>query len=312
MAMFTFNPTPLRAADASAPGASGSAVADLDRLTAVLAPPERVIVAFSGGVDSALVLAAAVRASGDRVLAVTGVSPSLAQAELAEARALAARIGARHHEVDTFEHLDPRYVANAGDRCYHCKSELYARLDQIRRAGGYAAILDGTNRDDLGDTRPGLRAAEEHGVRHPLIEAGLDKAAVRRLSRHLGLPTWDKPEMACLASRMPVGTPVSISRLRRAEEAEAALRALGFRQVGVRDHGSLGRIEIAVEEMERLRDETPAARELTAQVLAAVRGAGFGEAAVDPNGYRRGGLPAVADESRSDAATEQGGRKHGR
>lgn len=295
-----------------APDAPASAAADLARLAAVLAPLERVIVAFSGGVDSTLVLAAAVRDHGARVLAVTGVSPSLARAELADARELAARIGARHREVDTFEHLEPRYVANAGDRCYHCKTDLYARLDEIRRAEGYAAILDGTNIDDLGDTRPGLRAAEEHSVRHPLIEAGLGKPAIRRLSRHLGLPSWDKPEMACLASRLPVGTPVSLARLRRAEAAEEAIRTLGFRQVRVRDQGDLGRIEIAVEEMERLRGESTAAAALEARLLAAVRSAGFARAAVDPNGYRRGGSPGGAGRSGLDIASEQGGTEHGR
>lgn len=297
---------------AAPPGtAPASAAADRARLAAVVAPLERMIVAFSGGVDSTLVLAVAVQEKGDRVLAVTGVSPSLAAAELADARALAARIGARHREAATFEHLDPRYVANAGDRCYHCKSDLYARLEAIRRAEGYAAILDGTNLDDLGDTRPGLRAAEEGGVRHPLIEAGLDKAAVRRLSRYLGLPSWDKPEMACLASRLPVGTPVSIARLRRAEAAEAALRALGFRQVRVRDHGEIGRIEIAVEEMERLRGESAAAVDLEARVRAAVRAAGFAEAVVDPDGYRRGGRPGAAGGNGGSAAAKQGGSNHG-
>jgi uncharacterized protein len=294
------------AADATDPAA---AAADLDRLAAVLAPLDRVIVAFSGGVDSTLVLAAAARVLGDRVLAVTGVSPSLAHAELADARALAARIGARHREVATFEHLDPRYVANAGDRCYYCKSDLYDRLGAIQRAEGYAAILDGTNLDDLGDTRPGLRAAGERRIRHPLVETGLDKALVRRLSRYLGLPSWDKPEMACLASRLPAGTPVTSERLRRAEAAEVGLKALGFRQVRVRDHGPLGRVEIAIEEMGRLQNGDPAAQDLEARVEAAVIAAGFAAAAIDPHGYRRGGPVATG---RAAGGALEGGTTHGR
>jgi len=275
---------------------------DLARLDAILAPLGRVLVAFSGGVDSTLVLAAAHRALGDAALGVTGVSPSLAVAELADARRLAAWIGAPHREIATYEHLDPRYQANAGDRCYYCKSDLYARLREITAAEGFAAILDGTNLDDLGDVRPGLGAAREHGVRHPLVETGLDKAAVRRLSHDLGLPSWDKPEMACLASRLPAGTPVSVERLRRAERAEAGIRALGFRQVRVRDHGALGRVEIAVEEMGRL-----AGGGVAGQMLAVVRAAGYAEATIDPRGYRRGGGGGPA--ARSNEKEEEG---HGR
>lgn len=274
-------------AETSTPGAEtskSSCEADRARLRAVIAPLRRVLVAFSGGVDSTLVLAVAHEALGGDALGVTAVSPSLAAAEREDARSLAAWIGACHREVMTFEHLDPRYLANTGDRCYFCKEELYERLGRLAAEEGFQAILDGTHLGDLGDVRPGLRAAHAHGVVHPLARAGLGKGSVRNLSRHLGLPSWDKPEMACLASRLPRGTPVSVDRLRRAERAESSVRALGFRQVRVRDCGEQARIEIAVEEMGRLVD-----RELQGRVIHDVCAAGFAGAMIDPGGYRRGG-----------------------
>ena len=290
-------------------------VKEVERLERVLGQTEgRLLVAYSGGVDSTLVLAAAHRVLGGQVLGVTAVSPSLPVAELEEARRLAAAIGARHLELATYEHLDPSYQANRGDRCYHCKSELYARLSALKSKEGFAAIADGTNLDDLSDIRPGLKAAGEHGVFHPLVLAGLDKAAVRRISHELGLPTWDKPEMACLASRLPVGVEVTVARLRRAEQAEAGLRALGFRQVRVRDLGSedRARIEIGREEMARVGAEVP-----PDEVVAAALAAGFTRAEIDPRGYRRGGagdvgaVTAGGGTGESGGASEAGGASHG-
>jgi pyridinium-3,5-biscarboxylic acid mononucleotide sulfurtransferase len=265
-------------------------------------------VAFSGGVDSTLVLAAAKQALGDRVLAVTGISPSLAMAEREAAATLAARIGARHRELPTYEHLDPRYLANAGDRCYYCKSDLYRRLHDLARDEDGAMIADGTHRDDLSGHRPGLQAAAEHGVRHPLAEAGLGKDAVRRLSQALGLPTWDKPEMACLASRLPAGVPVTVARLRRAENAEAALRALGFRQLRVRVLGEdAARIEIDRPEMARIDRDVSAG-----EVIAAVAACGFTAVTIDPLGYRRGGAGRIVPMSGSGEVFDVGEeRAHG-
>ena len=202
-----------------------------------------VVVAFSGGVDSTFVLAAAVRALGDQALAVTGVSPSVPQAELAEAHELARGLGARHELMETHEFDDPGYVENSPRRCYHCKHELYGLLADLARQRDLAAVVDGCNLDDLGDFRPGRQAAADHGVRSPLVEAGFTKADVREASRLWGLPTWDKPAMACLASRIPHGTPVTVEALGSVEAAEAFVRGLGVRQLRVRHHGETARLE---------------------------------------------------------------------
>jgi uncharacterized protein len=265
-------------------GASVGSDTERERLLATIARHRRVVVAYSGGVDSTLVAWAAHRALGDGALAVIGLSPSLAERDHARAVQVAGEIGIRYREIETREIDLSGYRANAGDRCYYCKSELYDRLEAVRGEEGAEAILDGTNLDDFDDTRPGLTAAREHRVVSPLVEAGLDKQAVRRLSHAAGLPTWDLPENACLASRLPVGSVVSIERLRRVEQAEDALRDLGFRQVRVRDEGEQGRIEIAAEELARALESATAAR-----IESAVRAAGFARAFIDPEGYRRGG-----------------------
>ena len=248
-----------------------------------------VVVAFSGGVDSALLLKVAVQVLGrDKVLAVTGRSPSLPNAERSAVAALAAECGAPHEFLDTAEFDDPNYAANPSDRCYFCKTELYSRLVPLAAERGYHAVVSGTNADDLGDFRPGLQAADEQHVQAPLAAVGLTKAELRQLGAELGLSIHDKPASPCLSSRIPYGEPVTPEKLRRIDEAETFLRALGFRECRVRHHENLARIEVPAAEVGRFADA-----ELRALVDSKLRALGFRHVALDLRGFRSGSLNEV-------------------
>lgn len=259
-------------------------LAGLDRLLGHLRGLERVVVAYSGGVDSTLLLRAAVEALGERATALTAVSESFAPWELDDARTAATLMGARLIEVRSRELDRPGYRQNAGDRCYHCKTELFEIAQAHAQHESLGALVYGAIPEDLGDHRPGMQAAREHGVRAPLIDAGLSKADIRALSRAFGLPTAEKPAAACLASRFPDGTEVSAERLRQVADCEAGLRALGLVQVRARFHDTLVRLELGPAEQARVFAE-PALREAALQ---AGRDAGFRFVALDLAGYRSG------------------------
>ena len=248
-------------------------------------PFARVVVAYSGGTDSALVATAAVRALGDRALAVTAVSPSLAPGELEEARRVASAVRIRHRTVRTHEVDNPAYLANGVDRCYHCKTELYDVLARVAEDAGGALVVSGANLDDLGDVRPGLRAAEEHGVRHPLVEVGLSKSDVRAAARELGVPTWDKPASACLSSRIAFGVRISVEELSKVGRAERVLKDLGFAQCRVRVHGEVARVEVELSELSRLAE--PGVRD---HVVQALRELGYRYVTLDLEGFRSGSM----------------------
>jgi uncharacterized protein len=260
-----------------------------DSLVANLGASGRVAVAFSGGVDSAVVARAAFEALGDRAVAVTAVSDSLAEGEREGAEALAREIGIRHLVIETREFEDPNYLRNAPDRCYFCKSELYGRLATMRDELGVDVVVSGANRDDTAEWRPGLQAAAENGVRHPLQECGLGKTEVRFMARAWGLPTWDKPASPCLSSRVAYGEAVTPERVKMIDEAERWLRARGLPIVRVRYHnGDVARVEVPSEELPRL-----ASAEFREAMVRAFRDLGFKFVTLDLEGFRSGSLNAL-------------------
>jgi uncharacterized protein len=245
-------------------------------------------VAFSGGVDSAFLAAVANDVLGEGALSVTADSPSYPARHREVAVALARQCRLRHEFVVTAEMSSPEYTANPSNRCYYCKRELFGRLTVLARARGFAVVVDGNNADDRGDYRPGRQAAREQGVRSPLDEAGLTKADIRELSRRLGLPTWDQPASACLSSRIPYGTEVTVEKLQMIEQAEDALHSLGFRHCRVRHHGDVARLELGVEDMRRALDD-----DVRRAIVEGLKEVGFRFVSLDLQGYRTGSLNEV-------------------
>lgn len=259
-----------------------------EALFARLAELPSLLIAVSGGADSAYLAWAANQVLGERALSVTAISPSFSAYDREQLEKFVAQTRVRHEFVETHEFDNPAYRANAGDRCYYCKDELFNVLDELAKRRGFAAVAYGVNLDDTRDFRPGHRAAAEHQVLAPLLDAEMHKSEIRALSQRAGLPTWDRPASACLSSRLPYGTEVTPERLALVEKGEAALRELGFRQFRVRLHDKLARIEIAPEELARAMTA-----EMSAAILERFKAAGFFYVALDLEGYRQGSLNAA-------------------
>lgn len=258
------------------------------KLFANLASMGRVIVAYSGGTDSAYLAWAAHHVLGDGAVAITADSASIPESHKRDAEALARQFGFRHEYIPTFEFDNPDYLRNDANRCFHCKDELFTRLEAVARERGFDHIIYGVNQDDLGDYRPGQGAAKLHQVKAPLVEAGLTKTEIRELSRRAGLPTWDRPASACLASRVPYGTPVTIETMKTVERGEEEIGALGFRQFRVRYHGELVRLEFARDELGKALNV-----EMAARLTAIFKPLGFHYVTVDLEGYRQGSMNEV-------------------
>jgi uncharacterized protein len=276
--------------DTDTPPASGispSAVAlgKQERLFASLRPLDGLLIAFSGGADSAYLAWAAQQTLGDRAVGVTAISPSFSAHDREVAAEFAAAIGLRHEWLETHEFENPLYVANNSDRCYHCKDELFDRMELLARERHFSAIAYGVNADDTTDFRPGHRAAAEHHILAPLLDAALTKAEIRSLARHAGLSIWARPASACLSSRLPYGIRVTPQLLSSVELAEAEIRAMNFHQFRVRAHGDLARVEIALDEMHRALSPG-----VLAEISARLRRAGFAYVTLDMEGYRQGSL----------------------
>ena len=257
----------------------------LDALQAILHDMDRVVVAFSGGVDSSFLLSVAVETLGEAAMAVTTLSVTFSPEDGLAAREVATFLGARHELVDTDQLDIPGFVANDGRRCYFCRVDMFSKVVEIAHGHGIRWVVDGTLVDDLGDVRPGLRAKDEHGVRSPLLEVGLTKEEVRSLAQARGLPNWDRPAESCLASRIPLGVPVSFDLLDKVARAESFLHLNGFRQVRVRHHGAIARIEVGANDLPRLLDE-----EFRNAVVTHVKGLGYRFVTFDLEGYRTGSL----------------------
>jgi len=272
---------------------SAAVIAKEERLRELFRRLRRVIVAFSGGIDSAYVAFIAHQELGANMLAVTGDSPSLSDWQKVEAIKYAEQFGIPHEIISTEEMNDPNYSSNPVNRCYYCKRELHTKLRQLAQERGFNAICDGNNMDDLGDYRPGRQAAQELGVISPLVECGITKAELRQLARRAGLPIWDKPASACLSSRIPYGMPVTIEKLTVIDRGEALMRELGFRVFRVRHHGDIVRIEISPEEMPRAMQ-----MDMAALLARRFKALGFKYVALDLEGYRTGSMNEAIRASR--------------